>query len=101
MFTNEDFITRLYTLRMQHNVSAREMSLDIGQNPAYINNIENGKSMPSMNGFFEICDYFKITPKDFFDYDIKAPEKLQHLIKYQQNMSSESIEALTKFFETL
>ena len=39
----EDFSERLSKLRNQKGVSARDMSLSIGQNPCYINNIENGK----------------------------------------------------------
>ena len=46
--------------------SAREMSLALGQNPSYINRIENGKALPSMQGFFSICEYLQITPGDFF-----------------------------------
>ena len=45
------FIKRLITLRRQKNVSAREMSLAIGQNESYINRIENGKTYPSMQVF--------------------------------------------------
>ena len=49
----EDFFsTRLYQLRNNIGVSARDMSLSIGQNPGYINNIETGKSLPSMSAFF-------------------------------------------------
>ena len=33
--------------------SAREMSLALGQNPSYINRIENGKALPSMQGLFQ------------------------------------------------
>ena len=43
----KDFALRLAQLREKKNVSAREMSLAIGQNPGYINNIESGKSLPS------------------------------------------------------
>ena len=39
---NEDFFpTRLNTLRTKTGISARDMSLSLGQNPGYINNIEN------------------------------------------------------------
>ena len=55
----ERFSKRLIQLRMQKGVSAREMSLSIGQNASYINNIETGKALPSMNGFFYICEYMK------------------------------------------
>lgn len=48
----EFFANRLAYLRNQKSISAREMSLMIGQNPGYINNIETGKALPSMSGFF-------------------------------------------------
>ena len=67
----EDFTLRLARLRNQMNVSARDMSLSIGQNPGYINNIESGKALPSMSVFFYICEYLGITPAEFFDEDIK------------------------------
>lgn len=35
--------------RIQKGVSAREMSLSLGQSTGYINNIENKNSLPSMN----------------------------------------------------
>lgn len=67
MYNEKTFIQRLTQLRQQKGVSARDMSLSIGQNPSYINNIENGKALPSMMVFFYICDYFNISPKEFFD----------------------------------
>ena len=58
----EDFIKRLVAFRMSKGVSARDMSLSLGQSPGYINNIENGVNLPSMTVFFYFCDYFNITP---------------------------------------
>ncbi len=62
----EDFFSdRIAELRLQKNVSAREMSLALGQNESYINRIENKKSFPSMQVFFYICEYLDVTPKEF------------------------------------
>lgn len=58
---------RIAQLRMQKNVSARDMSLSLGQNNSYINQIENRKALPSLQGLFYICEYFGITPQQFFD----------------------------------
>ncbi len=63
----EFFRQRLSQLRAQKGVSARDMSLSLGQSESYINKIENGKSLPSMQVFFYICDYFGISPQEFFD----------------------------------
>lgn len=71
-----EFKTRLTQLREAKGVSAREMSLAIGQNSNYINNIETGKALPSMSGFFYICEYLEIEPRDFFDTEAKYPERL-------------------------
>lgn len=54
------------------------MSLDLGKNKSYIQNISSGRSMPSMSQFLEICNYFNITPQQFFD------EELHNLPLYQK-----------------
>jgi len=63
----KEFALRLSQLRIQKEVSAREMSLSIGQNESYINRIENGLALPSMQAFFYICDYLKVSPAEFFN----------------------------------
>lgn len=61
------------------------MSYDLGHSRSYINNITSGKSLPSMSEFFAICDYFKITPSEFFDQEQKNPELVNKaLSKFQQ-----------------
>lgn len=71
---------RIAKLRTMKKVSARDMSLSIGQNENYINHIENGKSMPSMQVFFYICEYFNISPKEFFDEEISNPPLIKAVI---------------------
>ena len=64
----ENFVPeRLAELRTRKGVSARDMSLSLGQANNYINNIENKKSLPSMPSFFYICEYLGVTPQEFFD----------------------------------
>lgn len=73
------FSQRLSALRAMKNVSAREMSLALGQNASYINRIENGWAYPSMQCFFYICEYLGITPSEFFDDQRPDPYKQQRL----------------------
>ena len=63
---------RIAQLRVQKGVSARDMSLSLGQSESYINKIENRRTLPSMAGFLYICEYFGITPQQFFDADARA-----------------------------
>ena len=95
----EQFAARLYQLRMQKGVSARDMSLSIGQNPGYINNIETGKSLPSMAAFFYICEYLDITPQDFFDTASKYPVELNKLINNMKKLPQDQIEHLSSIVE--
>ena len=76
----DQFAIRLSKLRAQKGVSARDMSLSIGQNAGYINTIESGKALPSMSAFFYICEYLGITPQAFFDFDSNSPERLSELV---------------------
>ena len=77
---NRLFALRLSALRQQKGVSAREMSLALGQNTNYINRIENGKNYPSMQSFFYICEYLGVTPQEFFEEKNTTPTQLNDLI---------------------
>ena len=93
------FAARLTQLRMNKGVSAREMSLDIGQNPAYINNIETGKAFPSMMCFFYICEYLEITPVEFFEVSNSNPDQVIRISEYLRKLSRDQlghIEAITR-----
>lgn len=90
----ETFTRRLVELRMKKGVSARDMSLSIGQSAGYINNIENGVNYPSMALFFYICDYLGVTPKEFLDIDIIDPVKTRELLEAAKKLDSEHLEHL-------
>lgn len=89
-----NFVSRLIELRMNKGVSAREMSLSLGQSPSYINNIENGKNLPSMAVFFDICDYLNVTPKEFFETENSNPQKTYEVVEIVKNFKAERMEHL-------
>ena len=97
----EMFIKRLTELRMAKGVSARDMSLSLGQSPGYINNIENGVNLPSMTMFFYICEYLQITPKEFFDISSINPTKLNNLIDLSKDLSSEKLDLVMNLVKEL
>lgn len=86
------FKERLTQLRLQKDVSARDMSLSLGQSESYINKIETKNTLPSMTVFFYICDYFGITPSEFFDTSIEAPNNLKETIELLKTLNSEQLE---------
>lgn len=101
MIYEKYFAERLNSLRTQKDVSAREMSLDIGQNESYINRIENGKAFPSMQAFFYICEYLDITPKEFWDTDTHAPHKIDEITSYLEKMTSEQLDVLLNLIKII
>ena len=98
----EDFFAdRIAFLRMQKNVSAQDMSLTLGQNHGYINNIESASNYPSMEVFFYICDYLNVSPKEFFDTDLKAPRHTDRLLEASKGLSGEQIDLLVALAKEL
>ncbi len=69
----ESFSLRLAQLREAKDISARDLSLRLGHNKNYINQIESQKANPTLDSFFKICDYLHTPPKDFFDPQYRNP----------------------------
>lgn len=91
---HKDFSQRLSKLRINKGVSARDMSLSIGQSPSYINNIETGISYPSMTAFFYICEFLNITPMEFFDLESVNPAKEHELLLVANGLDRKQLETL-------
>ena len=95
MSIDETFISkRINALRTQKNVSARDMSLSLGQSESYINKIENGRTLPSVSGLMYICDYFNISPADFFAEDNPNPLLSNELVKELKKLSPKQMQAI-------
>ena len=97
----DDFAKRLLQLRQQKNVTARDMSVSIGQNAGYISRIESGKALPSMSAFLFICDFLKITPSEFFDTTTQQPIALRELIQNLKRLDEQSLASITQLVKTI
>lgn len=95
------FSERLEKLRIQKNVSARDMSLSLGQSASYINKIENKRNLPSLNGFFYICDYLQITPQEFFNVNNTSPTQATELYRAIQQLTPDQQEHIKLLVEDL
>lgn len=71
---------RITQLRLEKGISEYKLSYDLGHSRGYIYNISSGKTLPSMSEFLTICEYFDITPKDFFDTEKFSPQKSNELL---------------------
>ena len=83
---------RITQLRLQKDVSEYKMSYDLGHSRGYINNISSGKTLPSMTEFFAICDYFGISPVEFFDATTDNPKLSRSVLEALEQLDEDDLE---------
>lgn len=99
---DEQFIRdRITSLRVQKNISEYKMSLDLGHSKSYIQSIASGRALPSMTEFLYICDYLGVTPKDFFDPQIKNPALVTQAADGMKGLSNSDLTLLISIIERL
>lgn len=98
----EDFIReRITQLRIKKGVSEYQMSYDLGHSRGYIYNISSGKALPPLKEFLAICDYFDITPQQFFDDGTQTPELIQKAIDGMRQLNESDMLMLLGFINRL
>lgn len=84
----DDYVReRITQLRLKKGVSEYQMSYDLGHSRGYIYNISSGKALPPMKEFFAICDYFGISPQQFFDEASVDPVLIQEAVKGMRRLN--------------
>ena len=88
----EQFVRdRITQLRLAKGVSEYQMSYDLGHSRGYVYNISSGKSLPSMAEFFSICDYFEISPSEFFDRELNNPVLISMVVEELKVLTDDDI----------
>ena len=99
---DESFIRqRITQLRIQKNVSEYKMSMDLGHSKGYIQSISSGRALPSMSEFLSICEYFNITPLEFFDEKSQEQATAIALQKEISNLKQADMELLIQLAKRL
>jgi len=89
---DDNFIRqRITELRMKKSVSEYRMSTDMGRSKNYIQGITSGRSLPSLSEFLYMCEYLGVTPRDFFDEDLKNPALLNEAIEVLKALDDEDV----------
>ena len=96
------FIKERYaSIRNAHNISARKLSLELGQSSEYINQIENGKCLPSIEGLFNFCEYFKIGIAEFFNEEFKYPIEYKDIINELNKLDKLALTQITDLLKLI
>ena len=92
----EEFVKeRITQLRIGKGVSEYQMSYDLGHSRGYVYNISSGKALPPLREFFAICDYFEITPAQFFvPYLNDEMDEMLHMFLDLNEMERESMKTI-------
>ena len=98
----EEFVRdRITQLRLQKGVSEYKMSYDLEHSRGYVYNISSGKSLPPLSEFFAICDYFGITPAEFFDDKVSRPELLKKALEGLKLLDENDLQLILNFIDRL
>ena len=98
----EEFIReRITQLRLQKGISEYQMSYDLGHSRGYVYNISSGKSLPPMKEFLAICDYFEITPQEFFEETAENPTQLHKILEKLKQLDDAERESLLRLLERM
>ena len=62
-------LDRVTQLRMQKDISEKQLSRDIGKSPSYLSSMNKNQSMLSLLTLKTICEYLDVSLSDFFDFD--------------------------------
>ena len=92
---------RITQLRLQKGISEYKMSYDLGHSRGYINNISSGKTLPSMTEFLAMCDYFCITPAEFFNEAVDNPLFLRQTAEKLSNLNQEDMQLVEAIINRL
>jgi len=91
----EQFVReRITQLRLSKNISEYHMSYDLGKSRGYVYNISSGKALPPLKELFNIIEYFKITPAEFFDDRSRCPHLVHKAIDGMSGLSEEDMETV-------
>lgn len=83
---------RITELRLEADISEHQLSLELGRSKSYIQSISSGRTSPSLSALFEICNYFNITPLEFFDSEIENPKLMHNIIANLKQLSNDDLE---------
>ena len=88
----EEFVReRITQLRLKKGVSEYQMSYDLGHSRGYVYNISSGKALPPLKEFFAICEYFNLTPQQFFDESTESPDLIQRDVYGMKHLEEEDL----------
>lgn len=86
--------TKIIHLLNNNNISMRRLSIELGLSDSYISQILNNNLLPSIRTIINLCDYFDLPLKDFFDENVQYPPEYYLLLTEIQKLSAAKMNGL-------
>ena len=98
----DEVVNRISKLRTRAGLSARELSIRIGKNEAYINRLEYRKNFePSISVINDIVEVCNSSLSEFFYYNIDSYQKDREIISLLSRANDNVKDAIIKILENL
>lgn len=98
----DEVVNRISKLRTRAGLSARELSIRIGKNEAYINRLEYRKNFePSISVINDIVEACNSSLSEFFYYNIDSYQKDKEIISLLSRTNDNIKDAIIKILENL
>lgn len=92
---------KISSLRLERNISEYQLSLDLGKCKTYIQAITSGKSLPSFQAFFDLCEYFDLTPEEFFSQSADTSAQYRRVQKKAAQLSQSDLELIEQLLDRM
>ncbi len=100
-------MVRLYELRMEQNLSQRELAKKLNISQGTYNNWENGKTEPSIEDLIEISKLFKVSVDYLIGNQVEEvlmkedENTLRRIYRSIQKLDEETLKALSVIIEKM
>lgn len=102
MDLTEKILNRITQLRIQKDISEKQMSRDIGRSASYLSAMQKNKSMPSMLSLVAICSYLEVSLSEFFDFeDNPYPIKINQIKEELLALDDEELDVILQLIQTM
>jgi transcriptional regulator with XRE-family HTH domain len=86
---------RVSSVRSSKTIAASKLSVALGKCSQYLNQIENGHKLPSLEGLYLFCRSMRISMADFFDKSQTYPKQYKDLILLLNKLNADELGEIT------
>lgn len=96
-----DIGKRIKNIRLSKEINASRLANKAFISQSYLSDIETGKSTPSLDKLFTICEALDISLSEFFGDIPELPVDIIRLVENAQKLDEEEVKLLSDFIELI